>query len=324
MKNDIDHILVRRVRGAEDPGFAPICDLWHRIWYAHSEAEAHRRYRTDLLFGAWGRDQAHIHILEQGGKVLSGLVVFHLRARLQGRARRVAGIAMVATDPSARGRGLAKHLLDAVHSELRGEDPELGLLFSDIDPAYYSRMGYETWPMHKHEARLPDAGGRGYLVREVQDEDLGLLVDLHGEFTAPWEFAIERDTLYWKHLLGRERGRMSIAPVPPPRSARWLVTQGSHAVAHAAITALPDRLVLEDAAWLPGHAGAVRTVMTSEGARHGVGMVQVTASRAMFESLELVSISAEPLEKMMLTWLDSREHPSPGPRSHPLLRTDWF
>lgn len=322
--SDESPVLIRRIRGAEDPSFPRICDLWHRTWYAHSEAEAHLRYRLDLLFGQWGKDQARIHVLEEGGRVLSGLVVFHLRARLAGEPRRVAGIAMVATEPAARGRGLARKLLDSVHEDLRREDAQLGLLFSDIDPAYYGRMGYETWPMERHQIPRPPTEGAEYRFREVEDEDLGLLVDLHGQFTASWEFAVERDRLYWTHLLARERGRQRLAVAPVPTRTRWLAFQGDHAVAHAAFIGFPDRLVLEDAGWLPGHGRAVKRLMGLEAQRRDQPLIRLTATRELLSRLELVPVTSEPIAKMMLTTYDPGELRGLSPRSHPLLGTDWF
>jgi hypothetical protein len=122
----------------------------------------------------------------------------------------------------------------------------------------------------------------------------------------------------------RESGRMKLATDRGASTSRWIAALGDHAVAHASFTRFPDRLILEDAAWLPGHARAVRQLAAHECRLQDVATLQVTATSHLVDRLELNVISTELVEKMMVSSLGSREQAAPPPMSHPLLRTDWF
>jgi GNAT superfamily N-acetyltransferase len=135
------------------PRFAPIA----RIRVVMPEDEA-----TVLPFGhdAWGAGKSladfvasyahsrdHLrgtrYLLESlEGRALAGLNTLRFR-------RGLVGIASVATNPTERRRGHATRLLSGVMALWRDTDPATRfLLFSEVDPAIYERVGF---------GRVPDA-----------------------------------------------------------------------------------------------------------------------------------------------------------------------
>jgi len=82
-----------------------------------------------------------IHVLAEGGRVLSACAVLERELVHPGGRTRVGFIGSVSTHPDARGRGLATQLLDCVEEELRASGCEHSMLWAD-DPGFYARRGY--------------------------------------------------------------------------------------------------------------------------------------------------------------------------------------
>lgn len=65
-------------------------------------------------------------------------------------SRNVTGLASLATNPKYRKKGFASLLLTAVMSLLRHEAPNTKfLLFSEIDPKFYEKLGFKSLPANK-------------------------------------------------------------------------------------------------------------------------------------------------------------------------------
>lgn len=94
---------------------------------------------------------------------LQGTIVTSLGAHptifgLDGELVEGFSIASVHTRPEDRGRGFAPRLIDFVEKAERRRGARLSVLYSDIDPAYYARLGYR---------RAPASGG--YAATEHHD-----------------------------------------------------------------------------------------------------------------------------------------------------------
>lgn len=133
------------------PRFTPIGGV--RVAMPQDEEEL-------LLFGydSWGESRSQSEFLESAlvernhrrgtryllqdldGGLLSKLGVLRF-------APRVVGFYSIATRPDIRGRGHGSRLVRAVMELLRLEEPEMRfLLFSEVDPGMYERLGFRVLP----------------------------------------------------------------------------------------------------------------------------------------------------------------------------------
>lgn len=71
---------------------------------------------------------------------------YGLLFRIGGREARVMGIGAVFTKDSERGQGHAPALIGAMVAEARDLGYAAAILYSDIDPAYYARLGFVALP----------------------------------------------------------------------------------------------------------------------------------------------------------------------------------
>jgi predicted N-acetyltransferase YhbS len=332
------------VRNAGPRALEFLCGLWHATWYSSHPAEAHYRYRMRLLTSPWARRHLQVLVLEESGHPRSGMIVLDLPVRLGGRRLRTAGIAAIVTDPDHRGRGLAARLLAIAHRRLSDAGKEASLLFSDIGTTYYQRFGYVAWPVTQYTLAL-DVPGRGRsrsrgrarapAIEPARARDLPEQARLYREHQASFPLALERSTLYWRHLLMRARLRDRYLPEPAPdpdgarRPApdRWIARRsggGGRALACARCLVRDEDVLVTEAAFSTGQAAALRALLLDRAATARRPAISITAPRSLVEALELPVASTRSIDKMMLATLGRPGEAGPSPVEHCLWPEDWF
>jgi len=150
------------------------------------------------------------------GQVVTSLAVHPLEFQLRGRRLQGFGIGSVHTLAAYRRRGLAPRLLAWVEDYRRRAGDQLSLLYSDIDPDFYARLGYQRAPAL-----------RGWCDRQRQERLVGDLADasrersprlerfegrsglaemqrLYEAFHRGRPLSIARTDEYWAHLFERQ------------------------------------------------------------------------------------------------------------------------
>lgn len=144
------------------------------------------------------------------GRVVVSLGCYPLRFQIRGAE--VSGIAIGSVYALAeyRGRGFAPQLLAWVEEHERQQAAALSLLYSDIKPDYYARLGYVLCPSFEgwRDVRgMEDKAGAERPIIEIDaatriDELMNLYAGYHG--AAP--LSIARSAAYWRALLQRFTG----------------------------------------------------------------------------------------------------------------------
>src|SRR5690606_23723815 len=114
-------------------------------------------------------------------------------------------IGSVYTVSEVRGRGYAPQLLAWVENRQRDRGAKIGLLYSDIDPAYYERLGYELCPslegwLDPRSFATP-AKPAYHLVEVDACQRWPELARLYGTYHGAMPLSIARDEAYWQALL---------------------------------------------------------------------------------------------------------------------------
>ena len=94
------------------------------------------------------------------GKTISSLISYNLSVG-------VFGIGSIATLPTLRRQGLAKHLIQVVLSILNREGAKTIYLFSDIKPDYYEKLGFVRLPTDFQNHKDSICMVRGTPVQEL-------------------------------------------------------------------------------------------------------------------------------------------------------------
>ena len=148
------------------------------------------------------------------GRVVTSLGCFPLQFRIRGVTQPGIAIGAVHTVSEFRGRGFAPQLIERVEGDQRQQGVAMSLLYSDIAPAYYERLGYLVWP--SWEAKLETASAFAAARELVQSspkfgfekisrfKKRRMLTMLYDNHHASMEVSIARDEAYWEYLLAKQ------------------------------------------------------------------------------------------------------------------------
>jgi predicted N-acetyltransferase YhbS len=121
-------------------------------------AEDQERYRERMRF-----NETAVNLLaEEDGKALAAVVAYRMRQNVRGLVHDMAGVASVASHPSARRRGLVRALLERLMRQMREEGSAVSALYP-FRPSFYARFGFVGIPRHRTATFAPE--GLGHLVR---------------------------------------------------------------------------------------------------------------------------------------------------------------
>jgi predicted acetyltransferase len=141
------------------------------------------------------------------GRVVVSLGCYPLTFHYRGGLVPGFSIGSVYTVGEFRGQGFAPQLLDWVEKREAANGAAIGLLYCDINPDYYARLGYslcpslEGWIDPRTVAASPAGGHR--LVEIDAAERLPELAKLYTGYHGTVPLAIARDQSYWRALLER-------------------------------------------------------------------------------------------------------------------------
>lgn len=190
------------------------------------------------------REQAPHHQFAQwivgtrAGRVVTSLACHPLEFSVRGKTQQGIGIASVHTVPEVRGQGLAPLLIEWTERWAAAAGGAVSLLFSDVDPDYYARMGYARCPAHHahcdpREAlpRLPSGDGEYRLAACDAQRELAELRNAYESAVGARPLSVHRYPEYWENLLARRphdrffwlhdvrggtRGYLRMSPTPEP------------------------------------------------------------------------------------------------------------
>lgn len=101
-------------------------------------------------------------VAEEDGETLAGVAALPMRQNLRGVVHPMAGIASVASHPSARRRGLVRTLMNELLRRMRDDGHPLSCLYP-FKPSFYQQFGYVGLPRPRVASFAP--AGLAHLVR---------------------------------------------------------------------------------------------------------------------------------------------------------------
>jgi len=171
------------------------------IWSKGLSLEAHIQSR--LSSPSHSRATWFVGCLQE--QVVVSLGAYPVRFRIG--SREVTGIAIgsVYTRKEHRGQGYAPLLLAATEQHAADHGGSLSVLYSDIEPAYYARLGYVLCPSH-HGARSLAADQPAIQAADRMEpiqptEQLSRLAALYDSYHGAAALSFARDAGYWQAML---------------------------------------------------------------------------------------------------------------------------
>src|ERR687898_2630481 len=175
--------------------------------------EGYAQYNRAQLRTSWGAQHLQRVGLVSDGMLLASAKRYRVSVRLDGRTVPTIGIGAVFTPPEHRGRGhaaaLIEHIVDAAHAD----GAALAMLFSEIAPHYYERLGFSVVPMLQALVGVPRRpGAPAVLVRSGEPRDLDLIVQTHHQRATGYRFSLSYDPEWLQYPLAKKRMLSALGP----------------------------------------------------------------------------------------------------------------
>jgi predicted N-acetyltransferase YhbS len=299
---------------ADGPILDDILSATFDIWHEGLPRRAYPRYYAGQLATAWGRTHLRRWALVDRGGVLASAKEYLFDATLDGRIIRVIGLGAVFTQPQHRGQGHARRVIELMLDRAAEDGVDLALLFSEIGPDYYARLGFTTVPTVNLELRVredPRRGAPATLVRSGEDRDLADLVSMCDARARPYRFHLNRDRDLVQYGITKKRLLAGLSPAGV-RDVRFVVAEeGASAVAYVVVSTRGSEWTIEDAgdrdpagarlgaimqaliardptdarptitAWLPEHLRPPQLEVVAERPSHDVMMIRALTANGM-------------------------------------------
>lgn len=173
------------------------------IWSKGLPLEEHVRARVESP----KHRLAQWYVGTLAGNVVVSLGAYPLVFDYRGELVRGFSIGSVYTVREQRGKGFAPQLIAAIEALQAEQGAQLALLYSDIDPAYYARLGYALCPSLAGWLELSNFQPplvAGHVLSEISGPDRWLeLARLYETYHGEMPLSIARDAGYWQALFAR-------------------------------------------------------------------------------------------------------------------------
>jgi predicted N-acetyltransferase YhbS len=214
-------------------------DATFPIWHDGLSRPAYGNWFAAQTATAWGsRHLTHWAWIEDERAVATAKV-YIFSATLDGRPLRLAGLGAVFTRPDHRGRGHARDLMAALLERARLEGADAALLFSEIGPDYYARLGFESIPATDLTLRVLEDTRRGapaLMMRAGEERDLDNVVDMDAQRAAPYRFHLNRDRDLVHYAIVKKRILAGLGPSGARELLFFVAEEGAAAVAYVVIS----------------------------------------------------------------------------------------
>ena len=235
---------------ADGPTLDRILNDTYDTWHDDLTPAAYSRFYAAQVGLPWGRAHLRRLALVDGDEVLASAKVYALDAVLDGTPTKVAGLGAVFTSPASRKRGAAKDLIEQVLARAAAEGADLALLFSEIGPDYYAKLGFVAIPTRDLQLRVIEStryGAPMTMVRGGDDRDLADIASMCHTRAEPFRFHLTRDRDLIHFAIARKRLLAGFGPLGAREAHFFIAEEGASAVAYVVISVHGNEWTLEEA-----------------------------------------------------------------------------
>ena len=197
---------------------------------------------------AWGRRCQRRFALVDGLNLLAGAELYDLAGQFEGRAVRICGIGSVFTDPSHRGLGHERALLQTLLHHATDEGAEVALLFSHPGLEGDARDGFEAIPLTEVTLEVASSrrGAPMTMVRGGEERDLAAIVAMGRVRAAPFRFHLDRDIDLVQYAITRKRLLAGLGSAGARQLHFFIAEEGVTAAAYVVVSVAGSTWTLEE------------------------------------------------------------------------------
>jgi predicted acetyltransferase len=207
----------------------------HDVWPVDPDPEEHLRRR--LANPKYANATWYVGTLDRC--VVAACGCYHVSVCVDGVVEPACAVGAVHTLPEFRGRGFAPRVLAYAEKQEREAGKTFSLLYSDIRPAYYERLGYRRCRAAQGWANPLEAGTKSpasrTLTRFQPDSELSTLSDLYDRGHARHALSIARSAEYWRYLIAQN-----------PEDEFYFAAMGGKRAGYVRLGIRPQGIVVRD------------------------------------------------------------------------------
>ena len=166
----------------------------HDVWPVDPDPEEHLRRR--LANPKYANATWYVGTLD--GRVVAACGCYHVSVCIDGAVEPACAVGAVHTLPEFRGRGFAPRVLAFAESQEREAGKTFSLLYSDISPAYYERLGYRRCAAAQGWLNPAESKAERPVMCELRQfqaaEELSTLIDLYDRAHRRFPLSIARSS----------------------------------------------------------------------------------------------------------------------------------
>jgi GNAT superfamily N-acetyltransferase len=238
---------MRAVIAAEGEILARVLDATHAI--VGLSRHAYGQFTAALAKTAWGQRRQRQFVLMNATDLLASAIRYDLSGVLDGRPVQVCGIGAVFTNPSHRGQGHARALVDRLLDDAAREGAEMALLFPRVSAACSARHGFEVIPTTDVTITVAEAPRRGApmtMIRSGEERDLAAVVAMGRDRASPVRFHLDRDADFVQYAITRKRLLAGLG-LPGARQLHFFIAEeGITAAAYVVVSVIERTWTLEE------------------------------------------------------------------------------
>ena len=198
-----------------------------------THAERYGLYNRGQMQTPWGARALTRLALVDGGQLLASAEAVR-PGDARGRPRRASSRHRRRVHPcriSAR-HGHAARLIETLCEEARADGARMALLFSEIGPRYYERLGFRAVPIREVEVTVRQRpGAPAMLVRCGDEKDLASAAEMHDRRAARYRLALRYDADWLHYSLAKKRLLAALGPSAARQIEFFVAEEGPQAVA---------------------------------------------------------------------------------------------
>lgn len=225
-----------------------VLDASHPISRDGLDRHAYGRFDAARMKTTWGRRSERRFALVEGVDLLASAVRYDLAGRFEGRAVRVCGIGSVVTDPSHRGLGHGRVLLETLLDQAARKGAEVALLFSQTGLDDDVRVGFEAIPLTDVTLDVASSrhGAPMTMVRGGEERDLAAIVAMGRVRADPFRFHLDRDIDLVQYAITRKRLLAGLGSADARQLHFFIAEEGITAAAYVVVSVAGSTWTLEE------------------------------------------------------------------------------
>jgi predicted acetyltransferase len=181
----------------------------YQIWSPGLRKDEYQEYIWRQMNHPWARRNYKFFVLKQNSRVVCSCKLYTVNLTSKGKRYVFGGLGAIYTLNAFRNQGFATKLITEVIEYCYNHKYDGAMLFSDIDPEFYSHFGFTELGSADFGVHMPkDAVADEYLLPQVtyvEADHVAQMISIYKKWQRSQSFGFERSELYLQYKLSRER-----------------------------------------------------------------------------------------------------------------------